>query len=290
MARDPGSLWSPLVEWNDQGSYAKDKFIVHSTGSTTDSALGIFNYFNRPEVVVESTFVVGRSAEDPTRQLMDSSALADANLAANASGISVEVCGAGDEPFTDWQVAEVVRLGAWAHELHAIPHQLIPSPTGGGYGWHVMFGAPGPWTSVSGKVCPGQPRIDQLKGTIFPAIFGDKPVKRPVPVPAPVAAKPSSLSFNLPAGHYYGNITGPAASHGGYYASERAAVKVIQQWLIFRGCVKGVDSSRWATSTWADGVWGDPTDKAMALWHSRFYPGQPFPKQCWGDDLARLTA
>lgn len=170
MARDPGSLWTPLREWLPTDVHVKDKFIVHSTGSVRDSALGIYNFFNRPDIVVESTFVVGRSSADPTRQLLDSAGHADANVAANDSGISVEVCGSGDEPFTDWQISELIRLGRWAHQVHGIRQQVVPTPTGGGYGWHIMFGSPGPWTTVR-KVCPGEKRIAQLQGVIFPAIF-----------------------------------------------------------------------------------------------------------------------
>jgi len=172
MARDPGSHWRPLVEWNTQGSYAKDKFIVHSTGNAHDTAEGIYQFFNRPEVVVESTFIVGKSPADPTLQVLDSSAMADANLNANASGIAVEMCGAADEPFTDWQVSELVRIARWAMTAHpGITPDVCATATSPGFGWHVMFGAPGPWTPVA-KVCPGQVRIDQLTHHIFPAIFG----------------------------------------------------------------------------------------------------------------------
>ena len=116
------------------------------------------------------------------------------------------------------------------------------------------------------------------------------PPPAPAPAPAPVVQRPPTFGWDLPAGHYYGNIAGNAKSHGGATAGERAHVRVIQQWLIYRGCVPGVDPARWATSTWADGKWQAATDTAMRTWHSRFYPGQPQPAQCWSDDLRRLTA
>lgn len=106
--------------------------------------------------------------------------------------------------------------------------------------------------------------------------------------PAP-PARPGRFTWKLPAGHYYGNLNGPAQSHGGYYASERDEVRNVQQWLIFRGCVTGVTASSWRTSSWADGLWETQTDRAMVEWHRRFYPGQPQPAQCWSDDYARLT-
>lgn len=176
MARDPGSLWQPLVEWNDQGSYTKTQLIYHSTG-TRASAAANYAYFGRRDVAVESTFIVGLGPADPTLQIMDSSARADANLTANARAISVELVGTGDDPYTDWQIAEAIRIGRWAVATHPIPKRIIPAHDQGGLGWHTMFGAPGPWTSVRGKVCPGGTRIDQLKTTVFPAVFGASPRK-----------------------------------------------------------------------------------------------------------------
>jgi hypothetical protein len=170
MARDPGSTWKPLPEAGAPDGYTKTQMIYHSTG-TRGSAAGNWNYFARGDVQVESTFIVGYSPSDPTLQIMDSTDRADANGRANQRGISVETVGTGDEPFTDWQVTELIRLGRWARETHGILPRIIPAEPEAGFGWHVMFGAPGPWTSVPGKVCPGGRRIGQLKTVIFPAVF-----------------------------------------------------------------------------------------------------------------------
>jgi len=169
MPRDPGSLWSPLPESGKQGTGIKTQFIVHSTGDR-GSAKAIFGYFSRAAVVVESTFVIGLSPADPTRQMLDSSEVADANLKANTRAISVEVVGAATDPFTDWQISELIRLGRWAGAQHPIPAQICPAWDQPGLGWHVMFGAPGPWTPVA-KDCPGKTRIDQLKTIVFPALM-----------------------------------------------------------------------------------------------------------------------
>ena len=171
MARDPGSIWKPLPEAGAPDGYTKTQFIVHSTG-TMASAAANWNYFLRSDVVVESTFIVGWGPEDPTLQIMDSTDNADANGSANQRGISVEVVGDGVGGYNAWQVGELVRLGRWAKATHGILPRVIPSEPSGGFGWHVMFGAPGPWTTVRGKVCPGAARIQQLKTTVFPAIFG----------------------------------------------------------------------------------------------------------------------
>lgn len=167
--RDPRSLWSPLPESGHQGTHVKTQFIVHSTGDTA-SAEAIFRYFSRPEVVVESTFIVGLTPEDPTRQILDSTEYADANLNANGPAISVEVVGSSADDYTDWQKLEIIRLGKWAKANHPIEARVCPSPTASGFGWHVMWGAPGPWTPVA-KVCPGALRIKRLQDFIFPAIF-----------------------------------------------------------------------------------------------------------------------
>jgi len=170
MARCPATIWSPLTEAGAPDGYRKTQFIVHSTG-TMASAAANFNYFQRGDVVVESTFIIGLTPKDPTRQIMDSTDRADANGAANNRAISVEVVGDGVGPYTQWQIDELIRIGIWAAQTHPIDPRIIPSESASGFGWHVMFGAPGPWTSVRGKVCPGNARIKQLKEIVFPAIF-----------------------------------------------------------------------------------------------------------------------
>lgn len=179
MARDPGSTWLPLPEAGAPDGYKKTQFIVHSTGSMA-AAMNIRSYFAAGNVGVESTFVVGLDPSDPTLQIMDSTDRADANIRANERAIAVEVVGDGVGPFTDWQVSELIRLGRWAMANHPIEPRIIPSEPESGFGWHVMFGAPGPWTTARGKVCPGANRIHQLKTVIFPAIFagsGPAPVQ-----------------------------------------------------------------------------------------------------------------
>lgn len=287
MPRDPGSLWCPLPEAGAPDGYIKRKFIVHSTGDNA-SAAAIRRYFLREDVVVESTFIIGWGPEDPTLQIMDSSDRADANVAANDDGISVEVVGDGRTGYNDWQRAELLRLGLWARGAHPeIRAQVIPdaSPSAAGFGWHVMFGAPGPWTTVA-KVCPGALRIRELEEHILPAIFtGGRAAPRVAPGPPP---PPKLPAWRLPRGHYYGHVNGPARSHGGYYPAERPVVRAIQQWLIWRGCVPGVEPADWRTSRWADGIWEDATSDAVRRWFQKYRPGQPFVTRIYSDDYARL--
>lgn len=175
MARDPGSQWQPLPEAGAPDGNIKTQLIVHSTG-TLASAAANAAYFGQAQVVVESTFIVGLSRNDRTLQVMDSTDTADANASANKRAISIEVVGDGVGPYTDWQISELIRIGRWAQTVHPhIASRIIPSEAAAGFGWHVMFGAPGPWTSVKGKVCPGNARVQQLKDIVFPAIFTSAP-------------------------------------------------------------------------------------------------------------------
>lgn len=57
----------------------------------------------------------------------------------------------------------------WACDEHQVARRRIPSEAESGIGGHVMFGAPGPWTSVRGKECPGPAPIAQVRDVIIPA-------------------------------------------------------------------------------------------------------------------------
>jgi len=98
--------------------------------------------------------------------------------------------------------------------------------------------------------------------------------------------RPPVLPWHLPAGHWLGNVAGPAKQHGGDRrwdtAQTHALVENVQAHMIFLGVVGG--SRDWRARTWDDGIWQGPSDAAMTEFHRRFYPGQKFPAQCWSDD------
>lgn len=179
----PGATRLPLPEANAQGRYTKTQIIVHSTG-TKVGARGNQRYFARPDVGVESTFIVDYDGE--ILQVMPAYARADANGSANRRAISIEVVGTGDEPFTPEQLASVIRICRWACDEHPIARQRIGQESSSGIGWHVMHGAPGPWTSVKGKVCPGPLRIAQVVNVVIPAVQ-EQPT--PTPPPPPTGAR-----------------------------------------------------------------------------------------------------
>lgn len=87
----------------------------------------------------------------------------------------------------------------------------------------------------------------------------------------------------LPREHYFGLISGPERSHGGYFPAERPWVKQIQQALQRKGYAP-------ETPGWADGRFEDPTAEAVATWQRDHMPGTRFYGQVWADDWARLLA
>lgn len=167
MARFPGATWAPLPESGSHGRYEKTQIIFHSTG-TKASAAANRRYFAQENVPVESTFIV--DYDGGCLQIMESYERADANTTASKRAISVEVVGEAGEPFTPAQLATILDIADWACRTHPIIRQQIPAHDQSGLGWHVMFGAPGPWTSVKGKECPGPQRIRQVRDLIIPAV------------------------------------------------------------------------------------------------------------------------
>lgn len=90
----------------------------------------------------------------------------------------------------------------------------------------------------------------------------------------------------VPQSEYFGLITGPNESHGGYYAIERPDVKAIQQRLITLGFVPGITNP---LSNWADGIYEQPTYTAVAAWQRKLYaPLTTRYGEVWSDDWSRL--
>jgi hypothetical protein len=125
----------------------------------------------------ESHFGVGGTSDDDLDgviwQWVDTGRRADANRNAYAFAISIETSDGGDEnqPWSARQIDSLVALTRRLCELHGIPARVVSTwddPLGG-LGWHVMFGAPGPWTPVA-KSCPGPVRLEQLKTVVFPQL------------------------------------------------------------------------------------------------------------------------
>lgn len=164
MAWCPFAVHKPLSENHTQGAIVPRAVILHTAVSSSKS---LFDFFqNRSDL--ESHFYV--TEEGVIEQYMDTTRRADANKNANAFAVSIETEDGGQiRPWSEPQLAALIRLVAWICDTHGIPKRLIPDAYGSGIGWHVQFGAPGPWTPVA-KACPGAPRIEQTKNTLIPAV------------------------------------------------------------------------------------------------------------------------
>jgi hypothetical protein len=165
--RFPDATWAPLSESGEHGRFVKTQLIFHSTG-TRASAAANRRYFDQAGVKVESTLIV--DYDGGCLQIMEAYERADANTTASKRAISVEVVGEAHEPFTPAQLATCIAIAHWACEEHPIERRQCPGHDASGIGWHVMFGAPGPWTNVRGKTCPGSKRIAQVRDLIIPAV------------------------------------------------------------------------------------------------------------------------
>jgi hypothetical protein len=92
---------------------------------------------------------------------------------------------------------------------------------------------------------------------------------------------------------FFGNINGPAESHGGGFANELPFVKMIQQRLIALGFVPGETD---INGGWADGIFDvkgngsltGPTTDAVIAFQRAHMPGTKFFGQVWSDDWATL--
>ena len=106
---------------------------------------------------------------------------------------------------------------------------------------------------------------------------------------------PQIPAWPLPFNEWFGDIKGPNASHGGFYAHERPWIKLIQAALIRKGYARWLDGTRVVAqdpvnNTWVDGVYGPETIRSVAAWQSAHMPGTTYFGQVWWDDWAKLLA
>lgn len=151
----------------------------------------------------------------------------------------------------------------WDNNVDSDNGHTVLEQTGGSAGPHRRHYAT--WT-------------DGYKAYRFRDIIEDAPAPTPVPVH-------QAPPFPLPRNEYFGLITGPKQSHGGYYATERPWVKLIQQTLIRKGYVPGITDP---SNSWADGIFEQPTADAVARFQRAEMPGTQYYGQVWWDDWARL--
>lgn len=137
----------------------------------------LYEYFRDRSGGIESHFHITKTGL--IEQYRDTGFQADANHKANDFAVSIETQGYGTGVWTKAQLESIKRLLLWLNQTHGIPLRKADSWDGSGVGYHVQFGAPGPWTPVA-KSCPGPGRINQFNTILVPwmntVTSGVKPV------------------------------------------------------------------------------------------------------------------
>ncbi len=140
--------------------------VLHVDAGNAES---LFTFFRDRSGGVESHFHVRK--DGVVEQYRNIFRQADANLRANDFAVSIETQGLGAGTWNAAQLAAIKALLVWLNREAAIPLIRCTAWNGKGVGYHVMFGAPGPWTPVA-KSCPGPDRIKQYEAVIIPWMKG----------------------------------------------------------------------------------------------------------------------
>lgn len=295
----PGAAWSP-VDVGSRPARRKGRGAIAHVAVSESTKLTPGPVATRP---ADWTFYLPKQPIDGQHrfwQMIDFDLECWSSMDGNATCPAWESQGGvhdpNGEPWTDNQLEAGAIIYAFGMETEGWPAQLMPDSrtSSRGLGWHRLGIDPWRvsggevWSSSRGKICPGDAKIAQMPAMLARAVelVHGSPSPAPQPAPAPVRSAPPRLAWPF-GGQYVGDIKGPAASHGGYYASERPFVQNCQQWLIYHGCVPGITD--WH-SGWADGKFERPySTDATVRWHQRFYPNQPYMDQIWSDDYDRLA-
>lgn len=212
MKRCPFVEWDPLGDQTQPRMTAHDIIIVHTMVGYLSSTRSMFKSGGYSGT--ESHYGIGgdwggdqlRGWDGKAFQWQDRLYTADANLAGNPYGISIETAdnaAALPSKLPKWTVKQVdtlVKIIAWecsleAHsecpadwECHngvtwngikvAIPPIMVPDSVRGrrGIGYHRLGCDPwrvangDSWSNAYGKECPGQTRISQLRTQIIPMV------------------------------------------------------------------------------------------------------------------------
>lgn len=208
MALYPGARQRPITPGTNDPPIIVIGAILHVDAGNSKS---LYGYFNGPSGGIESHFHVPK--EGQPEQYRDTGREADANLKANSfvkngkryGYISIETQGFGAGEWNPHQLDEIKKLLTWLSQTHGFPLQRCPAHMSPGVGYHVMFGAPGPWTPVS-KDCPGRDRVKQFNNILVP--WFKTPKDNDVQLSDPVGPDRSDPKTQL--------TLGEAANRGGY--------------------------------------------------------------------------
>lgn len=259
--------------------------VVHATDNTA-SAEGEASYASwRPDGTSAHVYVDGDSAVQAL--LLDHVAYG-CFPTGNGRSIQFELCGRSNAipPATVTRAANLIAVVChlWGiPAVHITPSQARAGVKGiighdgvtaaWGEGDHTDPGSSFPWSAFILQV---KAELNRLAG-----------LSTPTPVPATtlkVLRRP--WPTYMQPGNYFGLITGPDVSHGGYFTNERADIKAIQQRLIALGYVPGITNP---ASGWADGIFEQPTADAVARWQRAKYAQYTSRYgEVWSDDWVRL--
>ena len=231
MAWYPGAERMELQPESDgQPAIVPTQFILHSIAAPW-TPQRIYEYW-RDSTNLESHFGLGYDGS--LGQYIGTQTRADANMHANLrpDGTGAVSCESASnlqhtDPWTDAQVATLIRLGVWLHQQHGLPLRICRSWDDPGYGYHRLF----PQWSDGGTACPGDARVRQFQELVFPGIVtaatgGKVPSPRPVPLPQ---SAPARYQVSIGGLQYGYGAHGPhvrevgealvAAGHGSHYTS-----------------------------------------------------------------------
>lgn len=185
--------------------------------------------------------------------------------------------------FTD-ELLIACRDGGENRVKYAIANGLIMD-TRPGFNPYTWRDSDGHFSHVHISVHSNHLLMDARNWTV-PMLGGARPAPSPAPVPAPEPS-PAVPAWPLPAGHYFGLITGPNESHGGASVDgggirgERDWVGRIQRALQVKGFAPGYQG-------WADGLYEAETVTAVKAFQRAI--GYHQTGNVWPDDWARLLA
>ncbi|MFJ3923005.1 N-acetylmuramoyl-L-alanine amidase [Streptomyces sp. NPDC090022] len=167
-------------ESDDQPAIRPTQFIMHSIAAPW-TVRRTYEYW-RDSTNLESHF--GLDYTGKPGQYIGTETRADANYKANlrpdgTGAVSIETASNDDhdDPWSDSQVEELIKLGVWLHHQHGIPLRICRTASDPGFGYHRLHSD---W-AVSGTDCPGDARVAQFKNVIFPAIVARATGQAPNP-------------------------------------------------------------------------------------------------------------
>ena len=251
----PFASWRPLGTVTDEPSIGTPRLVIVHT--MVGGLLGTERYFKTGNGAgysgTESTFGLGGphdgTLDGVLYQWQRLDRQADAQYDANAWATSVETSDGGhpSEPWSDKQLASLVRLGVWWCRQTGRPATLATSPTGVGFGYHRQF----PEWNRSGHSCPGDVRQNQFLKVVLPRIHA----ALSTPTPAPTFP-----AFPLPSTSWFGPPSSDPRNHSGYYS--------VWDRNHFVGWQRQMAARGWKINT--DGLFSDQTHSVvLAFQHEK---------------------